>query len=56
MPIYKCQVRGEDKPRLVRAATAAQARSHVVSAETITAEEMADAIDGGASVERADAS
>lgn len=53
MPIYRCKVRGENKPRIVRADTAAQARNHIVEAETMTAEEMADAIEQGATVERA---
>lgn len=53
MPIYKCTVRGEKAPRIVRADTAAQARNHLVECETMTAEQMADAIEKGATIERA---
>lgn len=55
MPVYKCKVLGEEGDRLVRAGSAAQARAHLVQAETVTAEEMADLIEGGATVERATA-
>jgi len=40
--IYKMQIRGSDKVRLVKAATAAQARDHIVEAVPINAETMAD--------------
>lgn len=53
MPIYRCKVRGETKTRIVRADTAAQARNHIVEVETMTAEQMADEIEKGATVERA---
>ena len=53
MPVYKCKVRGEKGERIVRADTAAQARNHIVEVETMTAEQMADAIENGATVERA---
>lgn len=53
MPIYECQVRGTEKPRLVKAATAAQARDHIVSAEAISAERMAELVEQGAKLEKA---
>lgn len=53
MPIYNCTVKGESKPRIVRAGTAAQARNHIVDCKTMTAEEMADAIEDGATIENA---
>ncbi len=53
MAIYKMTVRGEDKVRLVRAATAAQARDHIVSADAINAEELADLLASGAKLETA---
>jgi hypothetical protein len=53
MPIYKCNIKGDSKARIVRADTAAQARKHIVTVETMTAEQMADAIENGATVERA---
>lgn len=53
MPMYRCKIRGETKTRIVRADTAAQARNHIVDVETMTAEEMADEIDKGATIERA---
>ena len=53
MPIYKATIRGTNDTRIVRAETAAQARNHIVEVETMTAEQMADEIEGGASVERA---
>jgi hypothetical protein len=55
MPIYKCTIRGEKKPRIVRADTAAQARGHLVDCETMTAEQMADEVEKGATIERAGA-
>lgn len=53
MPIYKTTIRGDDKPRLVRAATPAQARAHVVTAESITTDQMADLLADGATIETA---
>lgn len=53
LPIYKCKIDGDSKERIVRAETAAQARNHIVSVETMTAEEMADAIEHGATIEKA---
>jgi hypothetical protein len=55
MPVYSCTVRGSEDKRLVRAASAAQARAHLVQAETVSAEQMADAIEKGATVEKANA-
>lgn len=55
MPIYRATIKDSTaKPRLIRAETAAQARNHIVSVETLTAEEMADELEKGATVERAD--
>lgn len=53
MPVYRCKVRGEDKPRIVRADTAAQARGHLVEVETMTGEEVADAVADELPIERA---
>jgi hypothetical protein len=53
MPVYRCKIRGDKAERIVRADTAAQARNHIVEVETMTAEQMADAIENGATVERA---
>lgn len=53
MPIYSCTVKGEKTPRIVRADTAAQAKSHIVDVKAMTADEMADAIEGGANIETA---
>lgn len=53
MPVYRCTVRGEDKPRIVRADTAAQARGHLVEVETMTGEQVADAVSDGTPIERA---
>jgi hypothetical protein len=55
MPVYSCKIKGEDKVRLVKAASAAQARTHLVEAETVSAEELADALEGGATIEKATA-
>lgn len=52
MAIFECQVRGTDGIRLVKAATAVQARDHIVSAKAIGAERMADLIEGGTMLER----
>jgi hypothetical protein len=54
MPVYRAQVRGDAKPRIVRADTAAQARAHIVEVETMTGEEVADAVADGATIDRAD--
>lgn len=53
MPIYSCTVKGEAKPRIVRAETAAQAKSHIVDVKAMSADEMADAIEKGAEIETA---
>ncbi|MBA2717725.1 MAG: hypothetical protein H0U52_00590 [Chloroflexi bacterium] len=52
MPIYECKVRGENKVRLVKAGTAAQARDHIVEAGPISAERMAELIEDGAKLEK----
>ncbi|MGN6124682.1 MAG: hypothetical protein ACTHOJ_17195 [Sphingomonas oligoaromativorans] len=54
MPIYKLTVAGDDKSRIVRAATAAKARDHVVRAETVGAEDLADLIEAGVTIEKAE--
>jgi hypothetical protein len=51
--IYKVSIRGTETVRLVKAATAAQARDHIVSADAISAEQMAELIEGGAKLEKA---
>lgn len=53
MPIYSCKVAGDEKARIVKAKSAAQARAHLVQAEPINAEELADALDGGGVIETA---
>lgn len=53
MPIYKTTISGVDTPRLVRADTAAKARDHVVTTDLVKAEELADLIEAGATIERA---
>jgi hypothetical protein len=53
MPVYKCKIRGDEAVRIVRADTAAQARNHIVEVDTMTAEQMADAMENGATVEKA---
>ena len=54
MPIYKTTILGDAEPRLVRADTAAKARDHIVQTEALTAEELADLIEGGATIEKAE--
>lgn len=53
MPIYQCTVSGSTKPRLVKADTAAQAKSFLVDVKAVTAEELSDLIEGGATIEKA---
>lgn len=51
MAIFECQVRGTEAVRLVKAATSAQARDHIVSAKAISAERMADVMGEGVKLE-----
>ncbi len=51
MPIFECQVRGQDPVRLVKATTSAQARDHIVSAKAISAERMAEVMEGDVKLE-----
>lgn len=53
MPIYKAQVAGSDQVRIVKAPTAAQAKSHLVDVKPMTATELADAMESGAEIETA---
>lgn len=53
MPIYSVKVRGDDAVRVVRAYSAAKARDHLVEASAMNAEELADAIGNGATIETA---
>lgn len=53
MPIYKTTILGTAEPRLVRAETAAKARDHIVQTEAINADELADLIETGATIEKA---
>jgi len=53
MPIYEVKVRGEGVARVVRASSAAKARDHVVEAKAMNAEELADAIGKGGTIETA---
>lgn len=53
MPIYGVKIRGDEKERIVRASSAAKARDHVVEAKALNAEELADAIGNGSTIENA---
>lgn len=53
MPVYSVKVRGVEGTRVVKASSAAKARDHVVEAEAMSAEELVDAITGGATIETA---
>lgn len=44
MPVYGCTIAGTKEKRIVRARSAAQARAHVVKADPLSAEELADAL------------
>jgi hypothetical protein len=56
MPVYGCKIQGTKDVRIVRAKSAAQARAHLVEAETMSAEELADALSKeGAKLETATA-
>lgn len=51
MPIYRVKVRGDEKEHIVRASSAAKARDHVVEAKALNADELADAIGNGSTIE-----
>lgn len=52
MPVYRVKI--QDEPdRIVRASSAAVARRHVAQAEPMSADELADALAGGAEIETA---
>ena len=51
MPIYSCTVKGEERAAHCARRTAAQAKGHIVDVKAMTADEMADAIENGATVE-----
>lgn len=53
MPVYACKIRGDDKVRIVRAKTQSQAAKHLVDADIMNAEELADAIGKGSTIETA---
>lgn len=53
MPVYKTTINGVAEPRYVKADSAAQARNHIVTAEPLSADELSDAIDEGAKIEKA---
>lgn len=53
MAIFEMNIRGTDTVRLVKAATSAEARNHIVSAKAIGAERMSDLIESGVTLERA---
>lgn len=55
MPVYSCKVRGSGKRRIVRAKSAAQARDHIVEAEPMSAEQLADEVGKGTAIEVAGA-
>lgn len=47
MPVYRMRITGRRKPILMKSETNAKARDTLVTAELITAEEMADALGDG---------
>lgn len=53
MPVYRCKIAGSTEKRLVRAKSAAQARAHLVEAETISADTLAEEIENGTKLETA---
>lgn len=55
MPVYELKIDGAEKPRMVKAATAAAARNHVVSATPITAERMSELMEDDVKLEKASA-
>lgn len=56
MPVYLCKIAGTKEERVVRARSAAQARAHLVDAEPLSAEALADALSKeGAKLETATA-
>ena len=50
MGIYRVNIEGRNKPVLVKAASASKAKDSVVTAESLKAEEMADALANGETV------
>ena len=54
MPVYKIKIRGTDQVRAVRASSMAKCREHIVEAEAITAEELADLLADGVVLEKVD--
>lgn len=50
MPVYKINMKGRAAAVLVKAETAAKAKDAVLTVESITAEEMVDAIANGESI------
>jgi len=50
MGIYRVTIEGRNKPVLVKAASASKAKDSVVTAESLKAEEMADALANGETV------
>lgn len=54
MPIYRANIEGVDKPKIVRADTAAQAKSHLVKLESLSATQLADLVADGAEIETAE--
>ena len=55
MPVYGCTIQGTKDLRVVRAKSAAQARAHLVDAQPLSAEALADAIGKGVTLETATA-
>ena len=51
MPIFECTAEGQEKPRMVRATSAALARRHIITAKAISADRMADLLGEGVTIE-----
>jgi hypothetical protein len=51
LPVYRCRIRGDDKVRLVQARSQSQAAKHLVDAESVSADEMAELLGKGTELE-----
>lgn len=54
MPIYQAHIEDMDEPKIIRADTAAQAKSHLVKLKSISATQLADLVASGAVIETAE--
>lgn len=53
MPVYLCKIRGSEDKHLVRARSQSKAAKHLVDAESLSAESLADHIGKGLTLETA---